>query len=138
MEKTQPDLERYPVPALLTDEVFTPFVSAELEGKVLRLSFAFSDEENIFSAMASLFQADGDFSCFSAAMGLAPLFSVIALCRMSGIGLEMRRQEKAAQIVMTMPGGRANASFFLENSETPDEAWFESWLREILFLNKKM
>lgn len=118
--------------------VFNPSVSAELEGKMLRLSFTFSDEENIFFAMASLFRKDGDFSEFSAAMGLTPLFSVIALCRMSGIGLEMHQGEGTARIVMTMPGGGADASFFLENSETPDEAWFETWVREILLFNKNI
>ena len=118
--------------------VFDPAVSAELRGKHLRLCFSFPDGEKIFCAMARLFEAEGDFSEFPGAMGLTPLFSVITLCRMNGIKMEMRQRGETAQIVMTMPGGEAKDSFFLESGEKPDEAWVETWLREILFLNKKM
>lgn len=118
--------------------VFTPVVSAEIKERRLHLRFSFDDREHVFSAMANLFRKDGDFSDFSAAMGLVPLLSVIVLCRMNGVDLEMRQGEGVAHIVMTMPGSPADASFFLENNEIPDEAWFETWLREIFFSNKKI
>lgn len=100
---------------------------------VLRLSFR--EREGLFSDFAALFEMVKNGTELPRAIGLAPLFSSMILCRENGLELELFSDGEVGRIDLVLPDGKEQEVQFLGSKLAKEEKVVEAWIAQILFPN---